>query len=235
MFFSFKLRSVIVFLLILLIGVAIPIGVSAYAIVKANSVKKVGFTIVLDAGHGGMDGGSVGVNTGMKESDLNLAIVKKLERYLTNVGFDVVLTRKDTQGLYKVGSKNQKIEDMEVRKKIIEKASPNLVVSIHMNSFPVYSEYGAQAFFQQDNEFGKLVADTIQKQLIRKLGDNARSFANAGDYYMLNSTAYPSVLVECGYLSNPAEEALLITDEYQEQVAYAIMCGIFACFNIQNN
>ena len=187
--------------------------------------------IVIDAGHGGDDGGSVGVVSGAKESDLNLVIARKLKGYLENIGFKVVLTRETSDGLYKLTSKDKKYDDMAKRKEIIEKTKPFLVVSIHQNSFPMASMSGAQTFYQQGNELGKTLADLVQNELIKNLGEHARGFANKGDYYILNSTSYPAILVECGYLSNPEEDRLLNDGDYQDKIAYSIMCGIFAVAN----
>jgi N-acetylmuramoyl-L-alanine amidase len=186
-----------------------------------------GFTVVLDAGHGGVDGGVEGVNTKVKESDLNLAVTKKLERYLKDYGINTVLTRKDKNGLYGISSKGRKQRDMQKRKEIINGANPDLVISIHMNAFPQRSQRGAQVFFDKGNEGGRELAETIQLFFGKNI-PYCKRIIMTGDYYILNCTDKPAVIVECGFLSNSADEALLITAEYQEKLAYNIFCATAA-------
>lgn len=182
--------------------------------------------ILLDAGHGGIDGGVSGVNTGVKESDLNLKVVKKLEKLFFSAGFEVVLTRSTDAGLYGVATKNRKRKDMQKRKEIIEESSPSVVISVHMNKFASSHRRGGQVFYKDESEQGKILADLIQKKF-NKLSDSKRDFDSLkGDYYILNCTNYPSVICECGFLSNPEEEALLVTEEYQSQIAQAIFDGV---------
>lgn len=223
MFCSFKIKPILTVLSIVL--VSLMISFALFGISSINIGNKLGYTIVLDAGHGGMDGGCVGTTTGAKESDLNLAIVKKMTPYFENFGFNVVLTRTDSGGLYDTDASNFKLSDMENRKQIINDSNANLILSIHMNSFPDSRQKGIQVFYQQNVEDSKELADTIQNHLIGHI-DNARSFANAGDYYILQCSSTPTALVECGYLSNPDEESLLVTDKYQEKLAYNIFCGV---------
>lgn len=201
--------------------------------VFATTTEKINYTIVLDAGHGGIDGGSEGVLTGVKESELNLKVTKKLEKLLNTFGFNVVLTRTNADGLYSQLATNKKQDDMKKRKEIIQNAKANMVVSIHMNSFPNKYERGAQAFYQVGEETSKELAQTIQNEMIKNLVE-AREFCNHSNLYILQCTQNPSVVVEGGFLSNPEEEALLITDEYQEKLAYSVFCGILKFFEKQN-
>lgn len=201
--------------------------------VFATTTEKINYTIVLDAGHGGIDGGSEGVVSGVKESELNLKVTKKLEKLLNTFGFNVVLTRTNADGLYSQLATNKKQDDMKKRKEIIQKSKPNMVVSIHMNSFPNKHERGAQVFYQVGEETSKQLAQTIQNEMIKNLVE-AREFCNHSDLYILQCTKNPSVVVEGGFLSNPEEEKLLITDEYQEKLAYSVFCGILKFFEKQN-
>lgn len=201
--------------------------------VFATTTEKINYTIVLDAGHGGIDGGSEGVVSGVKESELNLKVTKKLEKLLNAFGFNVVLTRTNADGLYSQFATNKKQDDMKKRKEIIQKSKPNMVVSIHMNSFPNKHERGAQVFYQVGEETSKQLAQTIQNEMIKNLVE-AREFCNHSDLYILQCTKNPSVVVEGGFLSNPEEEALLITDEYQAKLAYSVFCGILKFFEKQN-
>lgn len=189
-----------------------------------------GITVVLDAGHGGIDGGVTGVNTGVKESDLNLAIVKSLKNYLEDAGINVVLTRNSEAGLYGAATKNFKRRDMEKRRDIIKKAEPALVVSVHLNKYSAASRRGAQVFYKANDESGKILAQSMQEEF-NKMEESARSYsALTGDYYILNCSDYPAVIAECGFLSNPQDEELLITEEYRSSVAYAMFKGIIKYF-----
>lgn len=186
--------------------------------------------IVLDAGHGGIDAGVTGVNTGVKESDLNLLYVRKLEKLLSDAGFKVILTRNSDAGLYGVATKNLKRKDMQKRKEIILDANPSLVISIHMNKYSLKSRRGAQVFYDKDNKNGQIFANCIQKHL-NNMKESPRSCsALTGDYYILNCSEIPSVIIECGFLSNADDERNLISGEYQEQFIYTVFKGIVTYF-----
>jgi N-acetylmuramoyl-L-alanine amidase len=178
------------------------------------------YTIVIDPGHGGWDGGTVGSTSKVTEAELNLKVSKILKKYLENYGFNVILTRTSNLALGK-----NKIDDMEKRKQIIEKYNPTMVVSIHMNSFTDINEYGTQAYYENGDESSKLLADSIQSQMTKVL-PNAREFANHGEYYILECSTIPTCIVECGFLSNPNDEALLNSEDYREKLAYSIYGGI---------
>lgn len=193
--------------------------------VKATSPKP-SYTVVVDAGHGGADGGVQGVNTGVYERELNLSIAYKVKAELEKAQINVVMTRTTSDGALDT-MLTQKQEDMEKRKKIIMDASPDCVVSIHQNKYTQQSRRGAQAFFWGDSS----LADVLQSALNENLNkvNTGRTFsALKGDYYILRQTPYPSALVECGFLSNPLDEALLVTDEYQNKVAKVIADSIIS-------
>ncbi len=220
-----KRNLIVVCVLILTI---LTSSVCFYGIKKANknNVESSQYKIVLDAGHGGVDGGVSGVNTGVKESELNLIITKKLEKQLLEAGFNVVLTRKTDAGLYGLATENLKRKDMQKRQEIINKERPNLVLSIHLNKFSVSTRRGAQVFYKNGDENAKLLANSIQNAFNLMEEAPRQSSALVGDYYILKCSNYPSVIAECGFLSNPDDESLLITDEYQEKIAYSIYRGI---------
>ena len=203
------------------------------AIVKNNSdnVLATGYKIVIDAGHGGIDAGVTGTVSKVKESDLNLAVSKKLEKYVKDAGFMAVLTRKTEAGLYGLATSNLKKKDMLKRKEIINSEKPTLVISIHMNKFSVSSRRGAQVFYKEGDAKGTLLAKSIQNAFNNMEESPRQSSALKGDYYILNCSSYPSVIAECGFLSNPEDEALLITEEYQDKVAYTIFKGIIEYFS----
>lgn len=187
-------------------------------------------TIVIDAGHGGVDAGVRGKISGEKESDINLSIAKHLKGYLSGAGFNAVMTRTTQGGLYGTSTKGFKMRDMKKRKQVIEESSADMVVSIHQNFCPLPSKRGSHVFFDKTSEAGKLLADSIQHSLNALNGADGNT-SLAGDYYMLKCTQNPSVIVECGFLSNSEDERLLCTDEYRKNVAYAVFRGIIAYYS----
>ncbi len=191
-----------------------------------SAVPKLGKTVVIDAGHGGIDGGVVGVTTGVKEAEINLAIAKSLRHFFERNGYDVVMTRENSNGLYDGNAKSKKLSDMQARREIIEKARPELVISVHQNYYPLSSVKGAQVFYHDGSEAGKELAERLQGSLNGALA--CERVAKTGDYYIVNCTEYTSVIAECGFLSNPDEEALLVSAEYQEKVAYTIFSAAHA-------
>lgn len=222
--FVVKRRSVIITVVLLI--TAITFIICCTALIKSSAAESVtGVKVVLDAGHGGIDGGVAGRTTGVKESEINLSIVKKLEKYFTDAGIKVVLTRSSEAGLYGVASSTLKRRDMEKRKEIIEKAEPTLVISVHQNYFPSSSRRGGQVFFKSGSENSEKLASCVQKALNGAYEDVKDYPPLTGDYYILNCTEYPSVIAECGFLSNPTDESLLITEEFQYKIAYSLFCG----------
>lgn len=187
-----------------------------------------GITIVLDAGHGGRDGGSVGVN-GTIEKEINLKYTLALKEKLVSAGYRVELTRKTDDGLYLESAKNKKMSDLNARMEIIKRANPNLVISIHMNSFSSPSAHGASTYYRSGDESGQIVSDLIQQSLNTYLGAPSTK-GKVGDYYILNESYYTAVLIECGFLSNPEEERLLNTDEYLEKFVDAVYNAILLYF-----
>ncbi len=198
----------------------------------ASSVASVGVkVIVIDAGHGGIDAGVRGITTEAKESDINLAIAKKLKGYFQEAGFKAVMTRKTNAGLYGTSGKGFKMRDMKKRKQIIADNNADMVISIHQNFCPIPSKRGGTVFFDKTSESGKALADSIQSVLNGLNEDIKKNEALAGDYYMLKCTENPSVIVECGFLSNTEDEKLLNDAEYQKQIAYAIFKGAVAYYS----
>ncbi len=216
---------------VLLVGVILICSIVGvcYA-VKATTSPKALYTIVIDAGHGGHDGGAVGRTTEVTESYLNLQFALKLKSICEEYGFNVVLTRKDMNGLYSAFATNKKRSEMEKRMEIIEDANPDLVVSIHMNSFSNTSARGAQVFYAETHPEYEEFAQKVQDALNAKI-DNAKKTAKSSDFYVINTTPIPSILVECGFLSNPEEEALLVSEEYQKDFCYVLFYGILSYFS----
>jgi N-acetylmuramoyl-L-alanine amidase len=188
-------------------------------------------TIVVDAGHGGIDAGVLGVNTDVKESNINLAISKYLKGYFTNAGFNCVLTRSGYGGLYETTARGFKMRDMLKRKQIIEDSNADMVISIHQNYCPLPSRRGGQVFYDEGSSGGKNLAESIQTSLSNMDQSVTTHSPLTGDYFMLKCTQNPSVIVECGFLSNSEDEKLLIDESYQKAIAYAIFKGAVAFYS----
>ena len=220
--FAVKKKTLIVWLLFALLCGAFC---ATYFSTKSSSTPRATYAIVIDAGHGGVDGGAVGKTTGVTESELNLKYAFALKKICEDFGFKVILTRCDAEGLYDENASSKKKSEMEKRKKMIEKARPNFVVSIHMNSFSGGGVRGAHVFYGEKSTSGKLLAESVANELARNI-PYAHKTAKVGDYFILNNVNYPSVLIECGFLSNPEEEKLLQNQEYITNFCYQIFCGI---------
>ena len=182
--------------------------------------------IVLDAGHGGFDPGKVGV-TGQKEAEINLCIALKVRDYLEANDIKVVMTRETEAGLYDENADNKKVQDMKRRIAIMEEAAPLACISIHQNSYTQEYVNGAQVFYYAESREGKQLAGLLQESLRKRLNpDNHRTIKANDSYYLLKKTVIPTVIVECGFLSNYNEASLLEDEEYQDRVAWAIHMGI---------
>lgn len=187
-------------------------------------------TIVLDAGHGGLDPGKVGVNNAL-EKDINLSIVLKLKELLEKEGFTIYLTRESDQLLAAPNSTSQKKDDMIARIQLVEKVNPFFTISIHQNSFPDPSVSGPQVFYYKDSVESATMAQVIQDILNAQLEPTKKRAPQANtNYYLLTRTPTPTVIVECGFLSNPTEADLLIQDDYQNRIAYAVFSGIISYY-----
>lgn len=209
-------------------------GLAVYEIPTAKvwnywSLPLAGQTIVLDAGHGGPDGGAVS-KQGVIEKDINLAVALYLRDYLQQAGAIVVMTREVDRDLAEPDTKGyskRKTEDLKKRVRFIEEQQAKMLVSIHMNSIPSPRWRGAQTFFYLNNGNSANLADLIQDELRRNL-ENTDRVAKQSDkpVYVLEALKIPAVLVEVGFLSNPEEAALLGDDKYQRKVAASIYQGI---------
>lgn len=204
------------------------IGIS-YA-VQATSSPKPEYSIVIDAGHGGRDGGTIG-SSGITESELNLMYAKELKSLCEDYGIGVTMTRSDMNGLYDESATNKKRSEMERRKNIINSSGADIMISIHMNSFPLSSCNGAYVFYANGSEQGLTLAKSVQTSLCQSF-DNARKSVSVGDYFVLNYSQMPSVLVECGFLSNPQEEKNLQSKEYCKKFCYSLLVGILSYFEM---
>ena len=197
---------------------------------QQNEQEKV-MTVVIDAGHGGIDPGKVGINDAL-EKDINLSIALKLKKYLEQQDIRVVMTRETDEGLYEESDSNKKVKDMKNRLAIMEKTEPALTISIHQNSYPEESVSGMQVFYYETSTEGKRLAEIMQQTMIVSLKPQKERTAKANDtYYLLKKTSAPIVIVECGFLSNRTEAEMLVSSEYQEKMAWAIHMGVLRYLN----
>lgn len=186
-------------------------------------------TVILDAGHGGSDGGTVGVN-GALEKDLNLLYVQTLADLFRGAGVNVILTRTEDELVLLPGEENaagKKKKDLANRLAVARANPDALFVSIHMNSYPSAKVSGLQVWCAKDEE-SRAVAGRIQKNVKANLQpDNNREVKEATSaIYLLHNATTPSVLVECGFLSSPEEAGKLCREDYRKELCFSIFCAI---------
>ena len=227
-FLLFALLFLTVLFLLVLLGqkISTPIPTEAETPAKESSRP----VIVIDAGHGGEDGGAVGAN-GVYEKDVNLSIALFLAEWLRADGYETVLTRSEDILLYDRNSNyhgQKKVQDLATRRKIAEEYESAVFISIHMNAFPEAKYSGLQVYYSKNDPSSQSLAAEIQartRELL--LPDNERKIKAAGEnIYLLNRLACPAVLVECGFLSNPEECERLSTEEYQKKLAFSIYLSL---------
>lgn len=217
---------------LIILAVAIFLSVATFRTVKTADIMPVGTVpvsskvIVIDAGHGASDGGAVGIS-GVTEKDINLNIAMRLKELLEKTGAQVIVTRADDEPLA-----NSKRDDMRLRKNIRDTSDADIFVSIHMNKFSEAKYSGAQVFYAADDE-SKRLGEAIQNSMKTILNPNNNRVAKKAEdsIYILKKNSVPSVIVECGFLSNPEEEKLLVQDDYQEKVAWSVYSGIVDYFD----
>ena len=219
-------KKIEIIMVVVLLLAAVFVGPRSASYVMNMRAKTAKVRIVVDPGHGGGDPGKVGT-MGTEEKEINLQVSKKLQACLQEAGMEVVLTRETDESLAEEGASSEKVSDLKKRVELIEKEDPVLTVSIHQNSYPDSSVNGAQVFYYGQSEEGRLLAEAIQQSLIECVDPSNHREAKANEsYFMLKKTPVTTVIVECGFLSNPEEEALLQEEEYQEKMAEAITAGI---------
>lgn len=186
--------------------------------------------IIIDAGHGGEDGGAIGEG-GVLEKDINLKIAITLDEMLRSAGYQTVMTRTDDRMLYDRNADykgRKKRLDLEARQRIATEQENAIFVSIHMNAFPQSQYHGLQVYYSENHPASARLAEQIQsdaKMLL--MPDNHRKIKPSnGTSYLLDHISHPSVLVECGFLSNPEECRLLATEGYQRKLATVLFCAI---------
>lgn len=214
--------------LCLLIVVGLCAGQLVPAIAAVSNVSDQ-WTLILDAGHGGEDGGAVTAG-GDSESQINLAIVLKMESLLAFLGVETKLTRREDVSLASAGDtvRERKVSDLKNRAAMISETPNAILISVHQNYFTDSRYSGAQVFFAQ-GDFSRQWGEYTQELLRQVLNENNHRAAKliSGDLYLFKHISCPTLLVECGFLSNGEEASLLLTDQYQRKVALTLAGAYF--------
>ena len=214
----------------IILAVCIIAGVSAFK----EAVRRVGGVyaespqkIIIDAGHGGADGGAEAMD-GTIEKDLNLSIALKLASLMKISGYKVIMTRTADTSTDNSSSGFNKKGDLNNRLKLMEENPSAIFVSIHLNKFTTSAASGAQVFYSQKSECSKELGQSIQKSIVNLLQPENNRVIKMGtnSTYILKNATVPAVIVECGFISNKAELTLLKTEDYQRKMAFSIMAGI---------
>lgn len=225
---NFKKIIIILFFVLIILALSMGIFEITNVIETSNSIKS--YKIIIDAGHGKPDGGAVSKN-GVEEADLNLKIAKKLKDALEDEGFIIIMTRGDEKNIAddekQKTIKEMKASDLSNRVKIANNSGADIMVSIHMNKFEGSSSWGWQTFYSKNSEVGKnlafLVQSSIQNKIDRK---NKRLALPIEGIKIIDKTNIPTIIVECGFLSNEEDLRLLQTEEYREKIVDGIVDGI---------
>ena len=183
-------------------------------------------TVVIDAGHGGRDAGTIGID-GTNEKDINLEIALKLRDYLEVSGIKTELVREGDYEFYPEGTDTSR-SDLYNRLDLVNSVSDSVLISIHQNHFTDEREHGTQIWYSPDNEESKLLADSILSNIKDNLQpDNERvNKESDSSYYILYNAKSPSIMIECGFMSNREENSKLKDNIYQSEIAYSILTGI---------
>lgn len=179
--------------------------------------------VVVDAGHGLPDGGTVGI-AGSIESDINLDIARLLKEILEGKGIEVMMTRDSAKGLkYSNNEKWSKVSDMNIRLGMMKTSNADLFISIHMNHYPEKSVHGLRLFYSKKHPQIKQLAELMQLKMSSATGAKINTVMAADSrLFLMKSPPLPAILIECGFISNPDEEKNLLNDEYKAKLAWAI-------------
>ena len=195
---------------------------------SASTAQK--HVVVIDAGHGGYDGGTVS-RDGVLEKDVNLAIARRLQSLMQCAGIQTVMTRETDDSIHDPQCKTirkQKVSDIRNRLRIMQETEDSIFVSIHQNHFTQSKYHGTQVFYSDTDPRSRVLAESIQSAVVAATQpDNTRTVKRSGtEIYLLYHATRPAVMVECGFLSNPQEASLLQTPQYQTKIALSILQGI---------
>ncbi len=201
---------------------------------STSAVPDYPIAVVIDPGHGGEDGGAVGV-AGSLEKDINLAISRYLKEFFSAVDINVVMTREADTMLYKDGQNSRKkFYDLYNRVEMCRQVQNGLVISVHQNKFPIEKYSGLQVYYSKNHNGSKIFADIVQSNTKKYLQhDNNRKTKEAGrNIFLLEKLECPAVIVECGFLSNSSEEKLLCQSDYQRKLAFIVFSSVMDYINL---
>lgn len=232
-----KIRFYLSIVLVIIFS-ALTVGshiIDKFAVDTVSSDNLQNKTIIIDAGHGGIDGGT-SASDGTVEKDLNLQISLKINEILKSMGIKTAMTRTDDASLNNQNAstiRQKKVSDIKNRLAIINETDDAVFVSIHQNHFSQEKYSGAQVFYSKNNPQSQVLAEKIRFQLISVLQpENTREIKPSGsEIYLLHHAKVPAVMVECGFLSNYNETQLLKDEEYQRKLAFTVAMGIFDFLN----
>lgn len=227
MFFIGK-KAFFCYLAAVLLTALSGLGIFAVSHTVASSVTPIGAVVAIDPGHGGYDGGVVGVS-GSKESELNLKIALELGEILTAKGVKVVYTRTEDVALG-----DTKREDMAQRARIIKEARPDCVISVHLNSYPDKNRRGIQVFYDdtgRGQSFASFMQERLNASINYKYSKRADLAPQAGDFYITKCCAVPSVIIECGFISNAEDDGLLKTSAFRRELCDEIADAVLFAVN----
>ncbi len=229
------LKKLIAFFLVLILSVVSGVVIYKREISDVSAALSDSKIIILDAGHGGFDGGAV-ANDGTVEKDINLSIAINIYEMLNTCGYDVILTRSDDTGTednQDASISQRKVSDLKNRLALINSYEDAIFVSVHLNKFTTSTANGAQVFYSKNHQDSRVLGQSIQDSVVSLIQpNNERVIKQATkSTYLLHNAKIPSVIVECGFLSNAAELKKLKDENYQKQMSFAICCGIINHLN----
>ncbi len=232
LFYVFIVSNLLIVFVLIMINSASEINMTS-----SLQQNRIAPTLIIDAGHGGEDGGAVS-DSGVLEKDVNLVIANDTADLLTILGFDIIKTRSEDISLAndETTIRLRKVADMKKRLEIFNSSENNVILSIHQNKFTDSKYFGTQIFYSPNNRNSEILAKNIKftvKQLLQP--ENERECKKVGsEIYLLKNTYNPAVIVECGFLSNNNECQKLTDNIYQKQMAYSIVCGFLEYYNTNN-
>jgi len=233
-----KLTYFVIIAIIVMITIVFLLVKELVIPTKSEFVLESQRVLVLDPGHGGEDGGAVSLS-GMHESVLNLDIAKRIDAIMGLFGTEVVMTRDEEELIYPDSAnttRKRKVADTKRRVEMINDIENAVLISIHQNIYPGKQPFGAQVFYSDKTPEGKALAIHTQNILRNTLNPNNKRQAVKvpADVYLMNNVDCTAILIECGFLSNPEEDALLRTDRYKLRIAWAVSCAYLSFFGGTN-
>lgn len=229
-----------------LISCMLGIGLLTYGVINVSNQRALltsseifepNYIIVVDAGHGEPDGGALSAS-GVRESELNLQVAKKLEEELIDLGYEVIMTRNDENNIADSELQNStirkiKVSDINNRIEIVNNSNADMLISIHMNKFSSEKYYGWQTFYKKNSPYSEMLAKNVQDGITNNIErENKRKELPIENIKLIDKSKIPAIIVECGFLSNIEDVRLLQTDEYRQQIVNGIIEGIEEFYNI---